>query len=95
MSDKWNFEVIEETEITQVSRGRQSQVDTVLIEAFSKLQKGKAIRIPQLQCDPKGEGYRNEKARVSAMLRTAMRAAGQSDFAIVFTPEGVPQVKIK
>lgn len=89
------FEIIDETEITQVSRGRKSSVDPQLIEGLRRLTKGKAIKIPSQALDPQADNYKTEKARISAMLRTAMKAAGHSDFSIIFSPEGVPQIKIK
>lgn len=89
------FEIIDETEITQVSRGRKSSVDPQLIEGLRRLTKGKAIKIPSQALDPQAPNYKTEKARISAMLRTAMKAAGHSDFSIIFSPEGVPQIKIK
>ena len=89
------FEIIDETEITQVSRGRKSSVDPALIEGLRRLTKGKAIKIPSQALDPQAENYKTEKARISAMLRTAMKAAGHNDFSIIFSPEGVPQIKIK
>lgn len=89
------FEIIEEEEVTSVSRGRKSSVDPQLIEGLRGLTKGKAIRIPSQKLDPKADNYKTEKARISAMLRTAMRAAGHHDFSIIFTPEGVPQIKMK
>lgn len=89
------FEVIEETEITQVSRGRKSNVDPRLIEGLRNLTKGKAIKVPSQKLDPTADTYKTDKARVSAMLRTAMRSAGHTDFAIIYTPEGVPQIKLK
>src|SRR6056300_1960332 len=78
-NSEWSFEEIEETEITAVARGRKSNVDEALIEGLRNLKTGKAIRIPSQQLDTKAANYKTEKARVSAMLRTAMRAAGHSD----------------
>ena len=94
-NSEWSFEEIDETEIQSVARGRKSNVDPALIEGLRNLKAGKAIRIPSQQLDTKAPNYKTEKARVSAMLRTAMRAAGHKDFAIIFTPEGVPQIKLK
>jgi hypothetical protein len=91
----WDFEEIDASEVTGVARGRKSNVDPALIDALRGLSAGKAIRIPSQRLDPKADNYRNEKARISAMLRTAMKAAGHDSFSIVFSPEGVPQIKVK
>lgn len=91
----WAFEEIEENEIESVRRGRKSNVDPALIDALRTLKPGKAIRIPSAGLDPTAPTYRTDKARVSASLRTAMRLAGHSEFSIIFSPEGVPQIRLK
>lgn len=95
MADEWNFEEIPEDQVRGVPRGRKSNVDPALIEAFRKVKAGKAIRIPSQALDPKSATYKTDKARISATLRTAMRSAGHSSISIVWSPEGVPQVKVK
>ena len=94
-SDDWAFEEIPEDQIRGVPRGRKSNVDPALVDGLRTLAKGRAIRIPSQALDPKAANYRTEKARVSAMLRTAMKAAGHSEFSIVFSPEGVPQIRLR
>lgn len=91
----WDFEEISESEVTGVPRGRKSNVDPELVNGLRTLAKGRAIRIPSQALDPQADNYKTEKARVSAMLRTAMRTAGHDDFSIIFSPEGVPQIKLK
>jgi hypothetical protein len=93
--NEWQFEEIDANDVTGTPRGRKSSVDPQLIDAFRGLSAGRAIRIPSQKLDPTADNYRNEKARVSAMLRTAMRAAGHDDFSIIFSPEGIPQIKVK
>ena len=94
-SNGWDFEEIDASDVTGVARGRKSNVDPALVDALRGLSAGRAIRISSQKLDPNAPNYRNEKARVSAMLRTAMRSAGHDSFSIVFSPEGVPQIKIK
>jgi hypothetical protein len=94
MSD-FDFEIIEETQITRVPRGRKSNIDPAMVDAFRALKKGKAVRITSMKLDPKAPTYKTDKARVSASLRSAIRRAGHEDFAIEFSPEGVPQVRLK
>jgi hypothetical protein len=91
----WDFEEIPEDEIQAVRRGRKSTVDPALVDGLRTLTPGRAIRIPSQKLDPKSANYRTEKARVSASLRVAMRAAGHTAFAIIFSPDGVPQIRLK
>lgn len=92
---EFEFEIIDETEIESVSRGRKSSVPQELIDGLRGLKAGKAVRIPSQKLDPASVTYKTDKARVSAVLRTAMRAAGHKGFSIIFTPEGVPQIRLK
>lgn len=94
MSD-FDFEIIDENDIERVARGRKSNVDPKMVDAFRTLKKGKAARIGSMKLDPTLPTYKTDKARVSASLRSAVRRAGHEDFAIEFTPDGVPQVRIK
>jgi hypothetical protein len=91
----WDFEEIPEDEIQAVRRGRKSNVDPALVDGLRTLTPGRAIRIPSQKLDPTAANYRTEKARVSASLRVAMRAAGHTSFAIIFSPDGVPQIRLK
>jgi hypothetical protein len=95
MSDDFEFEIIPESEITRTPRGRKSNVDPKLVKALGGLKSGQAARLQSMKLDPSASTYKADKARVSASLRSACRQAGHSEFGIVFTPDGVPQVKIK
>lgn len=92
--DGFDFEIIPESEIQKVARGRKSNVDPKLVESLKGLKKGSAARIPKMKCDPKSADFKKDKARVSASLRAAMKMAGHAKYGIVFTPDGIPQVKI-
>jgi hypothetical protein len=87
------FEIISDDEVSYVKRGRKSQVDPDMVKAFSTLKPGKAVRITDMKGDPKNaEAYKTHKAKYSAQIRTAMKAAGHDSCRIVWTPDGVPQV---
>ncbi len=88
------FEFIEESEIEAVRRGRKSNVPAELVEALATMPKGKAIKVKGLKVDPKSEDFKNDKATVSATIRTAGRLAGVK-VAIAWSPDGVPQVTTK
>lgn len=88
-----DFEFIDESDIEAVSRGRKSNVPTELVEALRKLPKGKAIAIKAFACDPASPDYKNEKASVSATVRSAGKQAGVK-VSIGWSPAGVPQVKV-
>jgi hypothetical protein len=93
-SNEWNFEEISEDEVRGVPRGRKSNVDPALVDALKTLKSGRAIRIGAMGLDPKATNYKTDKARVSATIRSAMKSAGHAKFSIVWSPEGVPQVKV-
>lgn len=92
--DEFDFEIIPESEIKKSARGRKSNVDPKLVEGLRGLKKGSAVRLPKMKCDPKSPDFKKDKARVSANLRSAMKLAGHSKYGIIFTPDGIPQVKI-
>jgi hypothetical protein len=93
MADK--YQIIDETELEFVPRGRKSNTDLELVDAMRKLTKGKALAIPSLQVDMKltAEVVKSEKARISAMLRACAKQAGVT-IAIRWSPTGVPQVAV-
>lgn len=88
------FEFIEENEIEAVRRGRKSTVPAELVEAFRTLPKGKAVKVTDLALDPKSEDYKNDKASVSAIIRSAGKQAGV-EVTISWSPLGIPQVSTK
>jgi hypothetical protein len=87
-----DFEFIKAEDVSFVKRGRKSTADAGLISALKTLPKGGAIAIKKMKLDPNAENYKTEKARISSQIRSACRAANLSDFAIRFSPDGVPQV---
>lgn len=100
MADKKNpeggddFEFIDASAIEFVRRGRKSSVDPEVVERLRKLSKGSALILRKLAQDPNADTYANDKSRISGQIRTACGLAGmgKSDYRILWTPTGVPQV---
>jgi hypothetical protein len=88
------FEFIDENDIQAVRRGRKSTAPAELVEALAKMPKGQAVRIKGMKLDPTSPDYKNDKASVSASIRSAGKLAGVK-VAISWSPDGVPQVKTK
>jgi hypothetical protein len=89
-----DFEIIPESEVEKVSRGRKSSVDPKLIEGLKGMKKGQAVRINSMKLDPKDKEYAKKKAAKLATLRSAVRAAGHENFGCHWSPDGIPQVVI-
>lgn len=88
-----DFEFIDESAIQGVKRGRKSTCPPELVDALSKLPKGKAMVVKAFALDPKSATYGKDKATKGATIRTAGKQAGVK-VSIVWTPAGVPQVKV-
>lgn len=86
-----DFEIIDETEVKSVSRGRKSMADPELIQALAKLPKGKFVRLTSYKCDPKSDSFTKQKATRSAQIRSAGSQAGVK-VEIRWSPDGIPQV---
>ncbi len=91
-SNNPDFEVVNSTEISFVKRGRKSKVNPQLVEALKSLAIGKAMAVKSLAVDPKSANFANEKARIASQIRTACREAKVTEFRILWSPEGVPQI---
>lgn len=85
------FEYIDETEVEVVKRGRKSTVPAEVVDAIKGMPAGKVVKFTELALDPSDEDYKNHKASLSAMLRSAGQQAGRT-VSIRFTPTGIPQV---
>ena len=88
------FEIIDQSEMEVVSRGRKSTVPAELVKALAEMPKGKAIRVKGLALDPSQEDYKNDKASTSAVIRSAGKQAGV-EVSIQWSSTGVPQVTVK
>lgn len=91
-SNNPEFEVVNSTEISFVKRGRKSKVNPALVEALKTLGVGKAMAVKSLAVDPKSANFANEKARIASQIRTACREAKVTEFRILWSPEGIPQI---
>jgi hypothetical protein len=89
MSD---FEIMDSGDAQFVRRGRKANIDPALVTALGKLTKGKAMALKSLAVDPKATTFANDKARIASQVRTACRLAGVTNFRILWSPTGVPQV---
>lgn len=91
----FDFEEIDENDIVGVPRGRKSTADPALVAALAKIKPGKAVRVTSEKLDPTTSTYGKDKARVNATFRSAARAAGHAGCSIIWSPDGIPQIKIK
>lgn len=88
-----DFEFIDENEIESVKRGRKSNASPELVKALSEVPTGKVVKITAMAVDPASEDFKNDKATMSASIRTAGKLAGVK-VSISWSPAGVPQVKV-
>lgn len=88
------FEVIEESAMTFVARGRKSSVSPELVENLKRLGKGKALAITSMKVNPKAENAKTERAKYGAQIRQAGKQAGR-EVTIRWSLAGVPQVSVK
>lgn len=91
-----DFEIIDESEIVSVKRGRKAEVNPELVQLLTSLPKGKAIRANKYAFpnpSANAEEYKKYRAKVSASMRTAGKSAGlQVGFS--WSPDGVPQITV-
>lgn len=95
MSGKFKIQKIDAASIKSTPRGRKSNADPEFVSALRGAAAGTAFIIPEYALNPKADNYKTEKARVSAMIRSAVKAAGHSGCSVKFTPDGIPQLVIK
>ena len=50
------------------------------------------MALNSLKVDPKATNFANEKARIASQIRTACREAKLTNYRILWSPQGVPQV---
>lgn len=86
------FEIIDESAVVAVKRGRKSTAPQELVDALRTLASGKVISIRDMGCDPKSPDYTAHKTNVSATIRSAGRQAGVK-VGIEWHPSGYPQVR--
>jgi hypothetical protein len=89
------YEIIDETEIVSVKRGRKSSVDPALIEMMKKLEIGKVIRLNTYSVGTivEEEDKKKAKASTSAKIRQTAKASGWKNVSIIWEVTGTPVVK--
>ncbi len=90
--DDFGFEVIGDGEIRKARRGRKANPETErLARGLATVTPGTAVRITSLRVDPTDA---RAKARNSAVIRSAAKAAGRK-VSIWWDPvSGVPQAEV-
>ena len=89
-------EVIDATDVVVSPRGRKKEIDPKLVEALSRLEPGKAIRLGGMF----GAVAKDKRQAVSATIRkhfTHVNGEGEGSpkCKVDYSPEGIPQVRIK
>lgn len=87
-------QIIAADEVVAVRRGRKAEVNSDLLALLKKIPAGKAARLGgTFGTVPTG----SDRQRVSGIIRRHARMAwGESaDFAVNYSPEGVPQITHK
>lgn len=84
-------EFISIDEVTVSPRGRKKVIDTDLANLFTKLSEGQAVRLSAKF----GNVPREQRAAVSQVIRKHWNHVRTDACRIDYTPEGVPQVRIK
>lgn len=89
------YQIIDESELEFVQRGRKSNADPELVDALRKLTKGKALALPSEKVDMSSpeKKVKSDKIRISTNLRSAGKLAGVK-IAICWSPTGVPQIAL-
>jgi hypothetical protein len=88
-----DIEIISESEVVFTKRGRKSNTDPKMVQAFKGLKKGQVARLTSMKLDPNSDTFAKDKARVSAQIRSAMTEAGFKKSSVLWSPDGVPQVR--
>jgi hypothetical protein len=87
------FEIVDADSLSFVKRGRKPNLDSNLVELLRQIPVGKAGILKHLQQNPQAPTYANDKARIASSIRTACKAAGMTGFSILWSPDGIPQVR--
>lgn len=88
------YEIIDESEVVAVKRGRKSTAPIELVDALRTLPTGKVVKLTEFAGDVTDENYGAHKSSVSAVIRTAGKTAGVK-VAISWHPTlGIPQVSV-
>lgn len=88
-----DYEVVSESELEFARRGRKSSAPQALVTAIAKMKKGQALKLSGMTVNLKAPNAKTEKARISAVIRSAGKQAGRK-VGIRWSVAGVPQVII-
>lgn len=92
MSDDFFFEEIPDGEAEFSQRGRKSSAPAELVKALTALKAGRTLRLSSFAVKPSDKKAKTDKARISAVIRSAGKLAGVK-VQIAWSPSGVPQVR--
>ena len=92
-SDEFKFEEIPENEAEISHRGRKSNAPDGLVKGIANAKPGKVLLLSSIKVNPKDAKAKTEKARISAVIRSAGKLAGRT-VSISWTLAGVPQVAV-
>ena len=80
--------IIPVTQISKAPRGRKANVNSELLSLLTKVKPGYAANLETIF----GSVERDERSRVSQIIRTHWRMCQDTRPSINYTPDGVPQV---
>jgi hypothetical protein len=84
-------EIIRADEVVVSPRGRKAEIDPELVAKFKALKPGEAIKLGAYF----GSVPKAERSKVSQQMRKHWEIARKDGIRIDYTPEGVPQVRVK
>jgi hypothetical protein len=85
------FEIIEESEVQFAKRGRKSNIDQTLVENLKSVKKNQRIAFRSFRIESdNAQTIKTEKARLSAHIRAAAKAANWESVSIKWTVDNTP-----
>lgn len=95
MNSKMDFEIIDESEIISVSRGRKANIDKTIVEQMKvcKVNQGGVLKNFSVNVSDSVENQKKEKAKNSAQIRAHAKAAGWKNVSIKWDVKGIPFAK--
>lgn len=97
MNSEMDFEIIDESEIISVSRGRKAQIDQSIVEKMKdcKINQGGKLVGFSINISETVEEQKKQKATNGAKIRAHAKAAGWKKVAISWDVKGFPFAKRK
>jgi hypothetical protein len=84
-------EIINASDVVVSPRGRKKELIPELLTTFKALKVGQAVRLSSTF----GEVSKEDRSRVSQIIRKHCRAVREDEMRIDYDTKGVPQVRIK